>query len=161
MEIWPTNVLPEARLDFTSKNESAVIRTQMASGRIRQRRRFTSDMKTQAVMWRFTDDEFAVFQSFVFYKLNAGTDYFYTNLRIGDGLKQYRVRFVNGEYTGKLNERMWDVTANLEIEEQQYLPEEYLDLIAETGDIEQIEAAAGASNIFWNVTLPSYPAYQP
>lgn len=161
MEIYPTSVLPDARLDFSSKNEPSAIRTQMASGRVRQRRRFTSDMKTQAVKWRFTDDEFAVFQSWVFYKTSAGVDYFYIDLRIGDGLKQYRARFVNGEYNAVLNERMWDVTAQLEIEEQQYLPEEYLDLIAETGDIEQIEAAVGASNIFWNVTLPSYPAYQP
>lgn len=149
MESWPS-VLPLPSLDYTSKNEPTTIRTQMASGRVRQRRRFTSDMKTQSLRIRLTEDQYGLFQSFVFYKLNGGNDFFQLTLLGGQGLQLYNVRLINGEYTAKLNHPHWDVTANVDVEEQGYIPEDAYDALVAGGGIEAIEKAVEGHGDYLN-----------
>lgn len=135
MESWPTSILPDPLLELDGENDSNATRTQMASGRIQQRRRFSLDLHTMSARWRLTEDQFALFQSFVYYKLSGGSDWFELDMKRGGGLKTYKVRMVDGKYQYRLNSPHWDVSARLEVEEQNYVPEAELDESILEGDL--------------------------
>lgn len=143
METWPTSVLPDVQLAYTDEVQLArVSRTDMMSGRVRQRMRFTSDFRKQNVQWTMNDFQYALFQSFFFYKISGGADYFNINLAIGYGFQPYIARFVNGVYKAVFNQPCWVVTAQLEIElASAVLSEDVYDFILSGDSIDALEAA--------------------
>lgn len=115
---WSTTDLPNPSIDYNGRIESSVIRTKMDSGRIRQRRRFTSGLRTLDVVWLFTDEQFALFQGVWHHKLFSGADFIDNfTLAIGESLAQYdEVRFVGDGYTHNYVPHMqWRVRAKIEI----------------------------------------------
>lgn len=115
---WSTTNLPNPSTDLASNGVSSVIRTQMDSGRARQRRRFTSQLRSITASWELDDDQYALFQGVVKYKLSAGADWFTISLPFGDGFKTYTARFVGDTVNGAYQINMhWVVKVPMEIED--------------------------------------------
>lgn len=118
MTTWPPT-LPNPNVDYSVSVNTSVVRTKMDSGRFRQRRRFTRDFRTIPVTWTLTDEEYGLFQAVYKYVLNSGADWFYINLPLGDGVKQYKARFIADSYNAKYQAFMhWNVSAKLETEDE-------------------------------------------
>lgn len=106
----------------------AIGRTKLESGRLRQRQRFSTDMRVFNIQWWLTDPQFAIFTAFVKWRLNLGNDYFNIYLPFGDSARAMNInataapltlvlaRFVNGIYTSAYQSPMWQVGAQLEVE---------------------------------------------
>lgn len=132
MEDIPTfpSSLPQAKPGFGVGFESTLTRTQMESGRSRQRKRFSTDVNGFSVEWSFTNYEFEIFKAFLKHKLNSATDWFYINLYTGGELRTVKARVLDGTYsateTGVL---YWDVSAQLETYDDISINERLLDFI--------------------------------
>lgn len=101
---WPANKLPLPTTDLGGDNEESTVRTKMDSGRFRQRGRFTAGLRNFKATWELDDDQWALFQGIVKWKLTRGADWFTIDLPFGNGFKNYRVRF-----TGKVQFDYQDV----------------------------------------------------
>jgi len=109
--------LPLPTQDYSLTVNNSAIRTQMESGRFRQRRRFTSSQNEISVKWEFTDEEYQLFESFVFYALNGGTSWFETKLVSGGGIVTHTARIQDGSIKASYREHFgWAVSATLDIE---------------------------------------------
>lgn len=129
MYTWPTSVLGDVSVTPCAQGSlAAVARTAMDSGRIRQRQRFTTDIRHFDVQWWFTDQKYAIFQAVVKLRLNMGNDYFTIDLPLGDQvgvmggtptpLTSVSARFVGGANGIKAawQPSLWQVSAQLEVE---------------------------------------------
>jgi hypothetical protein len=118
-ETWPIAVLPNPSVNFSGEVQPATVRTEMESGRTRQRARFDSQKRTYPVVWQMSDFQYGLFQSFVKYKLTNGVDAFYIDLPVGAGtnsLQTVLATMVNGAYKGVYDDVMyWNVSATLEV----------------------------------------------
>lgn len=109
--------LPRPTQDYSLNIENSAIRSRMDSGRIRQRRRFSSSQNALSVKWSLTDEEFQLFESFAFHALSGGTSWFETELLTGGGIVTHKVRFQEGRYKASYRGFMgWIVTASLDVE---------------------------------------------
>lgn len=130
--IWPDDtILPPPTISgFSGDIAQSTIRTNMDSGRPRQRMRFTSGWRSISVSWEFSDEEFRIFQAIHKFKLNGGNDFFDMELALGDDIDTYTVRFVGGRYKYKYQAHMyWVVSAELENSNTSVMTEEELDVI--------------------------------
>jgi hypothetical protein len=90
----------------------------MDNGSARQRRRFTAVPSHLSVTWRFTHTQLAIFEGFLAYEINLGTDWFAVGLLNGMGVNQVQARFMDDPpYKASISDsRAWfDVTATLEV----------------------------------------------
>lgn len=140
MITWPVS-LPNPDRDFSARVSSPFIRTQMDSGRFRQRVRFTRDLRATNVVWTFSDEEYTFFQGVYRHLLNSGADWFTINLPFGDGLRPFTARFTSGGYDAKHDGVMyWRVRATLETEDDSALSAESTDAIVAVGsDVSEFE----------------------
>lgn len=100
---------------------SALLRTQMQSGRARQRRQYASVPTVAAVRWRLNDVQAQLFESWFEEVLNSGAEWFECPLKTPQGRMLYRARFVD-VYTGPtLIGHSWDFEAQLELWEKPVL----------------------------------------
>lgn len=128
--VWSTTGLPLPSVDLSGKIEQTTIRTKMESGRVRQRRRFTSGWRTISVTWELTDAEFALFQGVYKHKLSDGADFFDIILPLGDDLDTYSARFTGEGYSYSYKNVMhWRVSAQLECDIGSVLTEAEVDAI--------------------------------
>lgn len=157
MYLWPQQTFPNPTVDFSGGIKTSVIRTKMDTGRIRQRRRFTSDVRTCKVSWELKDDEFAMFQAVHKYKLSDGADWFTIELPQGDSLQPYRARFSSDGYTYDHRPILnWKVSATLEIEDASLpMSEEVLDTLLQLGDLSSLENVAEELHEFIHNTYPT------
>lgn len=113
------------------KPVSPIVRTQMASGRAIQRRRFLSVPTVLPVSWLFTAEEAKLFEGWC--KWGIGwADWFLCPIKSPLGLKPTRARFVD-IYEGPefVADDLWRYTATLELFELPILNEaELTDLLA-------------------------------
>ena len=117
MITFPPSLVPS--VDYGIDVSTAVARTKMDSGRIRQRQRFTRDFRKMSVAWKPSDVEFGYFQSIYRHLLNSGADWFSISLPMGDGMVEYTARFVADSYQAKYDNVMyWNITAQLETEDE-------------------------------------------
>jgi hypothetical protein len=116
---WPeTTKLPRPTFSLNDKVVGNVIRTQMDSGRFRQRKRWTAALRTISVEWSFTDAQFALFQGVYKYKISDGADWFTMQMPFGNGLNTYTVRFTDNGFSDSYQVGMFHkVTATLETED--------------------------------------------
>jgi hypothetical protein len=94
---WP-ETLPSPKVNFKGRLENSLARTQMETGRIRQRRRFSASQKSWSFDLTLNDDEYLLFQDFVQDTLDGGSSYFLMEIPDGNGIEQIMVRFVDGNY---------------------------------------------------------------
>jgi hypothetical protein len=153
---WPVT-LPDPRASgYGIQPVTPYARTDMDNGAARQRRRFTSVPSYVSVTWRFTHSEHALFEGFLAYEINLGTDWFAVGLLNGMGVNQVQARFKDDPpYKSAISDsRAWfDVTATLEVKALP-LPsrDEYDVLRIYTGP--QIEHMDGSLHRLIHVTLP-------
>lgn len=101
------------------------VRTDMGSGRARQRRLFSNVPTTASVVWLFTSDmDAALFESWFRDQTNDGVEWFNCPLKTPVGVKQYVCRFTT-MYEGPILAGIcaWQIRANLEIYERPILPD--------------------------------------
>lgn len=102
------------------KPVSPLIRTQMTSGRARQRRRYTSTPTNATVKWFFKKDAQAqLFESWYRDTLTDGAAWFFMRLKTPMGIDMYQCRFTD-IYDGPtlLKPGYWQFSATLELWER-------------------------------------------
>ena len=132
---WPTQLpLPE-QSGYAIQHVSPTQRTQMVSGRARQRRVYTSVPSNVAVQWFLTEQQAQLFEAFFRYAITDGADWFLLPLKTPMFTGDYECRFT-GIYEGPTLTAFnkWTVSATIEIRERQtldsgfaYAPEHVID----------------------------------
>ena len=132
---WPTQLpLPE-QSGYAIQHVSPLQRTEMVSGRARQRRVYTSVPSMVAVQFFCTELQAQVFELFFRYGITDGADWFLCPLKTPVGIKHYECRFT-GIYEGPTLTAFnkWTISATIEIKERQtlnagfaYVPQYVLD----------------------------------
>ncbi len=143
MEDFPSQYLPAPTVSFNGNTAGSTIRTQMESGRVRQRSRFTRETRLYSVNWEMSDFQYGLFQSFVLYQINRGADWFNIDLPVGgEGMRTVSARIVDGKYSGAHVPVMnWNVSAQLEVDDAGVWSEDLYFLMIELGGISEYEAA--------------------
>ncbi|MCW2473427.1 MULTISPECIES: hypothetical protein [unclassified Symbiopectobacterium] len=139
---YPHNYLPiPLQNGFGMKPVSPLLRTEMTSGRARQRRQYTSTPTQAGVTWSFKKDAQAqLFEAWYRDTINDGSAWFYMNLKTPKGVESYKCRFVD-IYEGPilLSGKYWQYSATLELWERPILAPgwaEFPDLVVNSNIID-------------------------
>lgn len=140
---WPVQ-LPLPTFDgYALEPEAGLARTDMEAGPARQRQRFTATPTRIPVRWRFSQFQYALFESW--HRHKAGANWFAIDLLGSLGLVAHQARFLgqnNNPYRAvPLRGGTWIVTSVLEIRDQPVLSAEALD-IALSEDVPGLLSAA-------------------
>ena len=122
LAVWPEQLpLPE-QSGYAIQHVSPLQRTEMVSGRARQRRIYTSVPSMVAVQFFCTELQAQVFELFFRFGITDGADWFMCTLKTPLGLIPYECRF-NGIYEGPVltSFNKWTFSGTLEIRERQTL----------------------------------------
>lgn len=105
---------------------SPLMRTELSSGRARQRRRFTSVPEAVSVSWLFNDAQGQAFEAWWRDSLIDGSLWFECPLDHPMGYDLYTCRFMD-VYSGpsRVGPTLWSYTAELEIQERAVLPPDW------------------------------------
>ncbi|MNZ97837.1 hypothetical protein D3C78_1170980 [compost metagenome] len=123
--------LPAPQLDgFGLNTADPTIRSEMQSGRARQRRRFTNVPESAQCSWLMTPLQASYFKAWHKSVLIDGAEWFSCRLRTQDaidGTMDYDCRFV-GMYSGPrwAPRNMWMFSATLELRERTMMPPQWL-----------------------------------
>ena len=103
--------------------EDPLQRTQLSSGRARQRRRFTSVPQVARISWLFTDVQGRAFEAWWRDQLVDGTNWFECPLDTPLGYMLYTCRFTD-VYSGpsRAGPNLWTYSAELELRERAVPP---------------------------------------
>lgn len=124
---YPSQLRPPLRENYSVQHVSPLLRTQMQSGRARQRRIFTSvPSMVQAAFYFGSAGEAQLFEGFFQHTLKDGTEWFNMPLRTPLGVRQYKCRFTGMYGPLELEGRSWRTSAQLEIEERQTIGAEWV-----------------------------------
>ena len=118
--------LPLPRLKEVSyKRQSNILRTEMGSGRARQRRRFLSVPTFMEATWRLRKDEAVAFEGFVDHGVQL-TGWFLMDILTPKGVVKHQVRFVKDplENFKPISALVWQYQAQVEIKEYKAASEE-------------------------------------
>ena len=116
LEAYPDSVIPIPLVDFNAEVNPMVIRTQMESGRPRQRIIDVNEIETVNVTFSFDATEYPIFRAWHNTTITRGADFFTMDMRIEGTVKNYEVRFVEGRYsTDRAGAGNWNVHAAIEI----------------------------------------------
>lgn len=102
---------------------SPLMRSELTSGRARQRRKFTSVPEMASISWLFSSSEGHAFEAWWRDQLVDGALWFEMPLKTPQGLGDYTCRFT-GVYTGpsRVGPELWAYSAELELRERPILP---------------------------------------
>ncbi len=121
---YPHDVLPVPLQEgYGLTPTSPIIRTQLTTGRARQRRRYTSTPTQARVTWLLTDVQAQTFEAWFRDALSDGATWFNMNLRTPGGESSKVCRFTD-IYDGPAltGGNYWQYTATLELWERPLLP---------------------------------------
>ncbi|WP_407266342.1 hypothetical protein [Klebsiella quasipneumoniae] len=122
---YPHDYLPVPLYDgYGFKPVSPLLRTEMITGRARQRRRYLSTPTQSSVKWLFkSDGQAQLFEAWFRETITDGTSWFYMVLKTPMGIEPYKCRFVD-IYEGPtpVKPGKWMFTATLELWERPVLP---------------------------------------
>lgn len=120
---WPAGLPCALREGHSTQHVSPFIRTGMASGRSRQRRRFSSVPSMQQFQWLFNESECAAFEAWFRDAINDGVAWFNMDSRTPVGKVPLVCRFTDMYQGPELVGRdSWRISATLEIWERPLLP---------------------------------------
>lgn len=111
------SILPLPLLSSTSvKQQSNVLRTEMSSGRARQRQRYISTPKFLSARWVFKKNQAKLFEGFLEYEVKKN-NWFLLKTPSPAGLIETEVRFVNSplENYKPMGKKSWVYEAQIEI----------------------------------------------
>ena len=120
--------LPEPQRDgYGFQPVSPMARSELQSGRARQRRRFTSVPTVASVTWLMDDGEAQLFEGWFEHILQSGSLWFQCPLKTPLGMDEHRARFVD-IYEGPVlvGESLWRFTAKLELFKRPILDAEWI-----------------------------------
>jgi len=124
---YPSDLPWPVRDGYDTNHVSPFTRTNMESGRARQRRKFSSVPSVVNVTWIFNgDNQAAAFELWFQQNIHDGADWFNCPLKTPVGEKQYVCRFTD-MYRGPTLVGLcaWRVTATLEVWERPLLPPDW------------------------------------
>lgn len=106
--------------------QSPLLRSDLESGRARQRRRFTNVPMGAKINWLFNDSEGQLFEIWWRDQLVDGSLWFECPLDTPIGFQDYTCRFT-GVYSGpsRVGPNLWAYSAELELRERAVLPGEW------------------------------------
>ncbi|MEN9903707.1 MAG: hypothetical protein RLZZ555_272 [Pseudomonadota bacterium] len=119
---YPAELPLPLRSGYGMNHVSPMMRTDLESGRARQRRRYTSVPSIASVSWVMTQSEAQLFEAWFRWTLSDGAEWFNATLRTPLGLRPYECRFA-GMYSGPdlVGVDRWQFSADLEIRDRQTL----------------------------------------
>lgn len=120
------SILPFPLLSSTSfKQQSNILRTEMNSGRARQRRRFLSVPTTMAATWRLSNRMAVIFEGFYEHGLKDN-EWFLLFIPTPQGLVEHEARFINSpmENHKPLGAGRWSYQASIEMKAREKPSEE-------------------------------------
>ena len=112
--------LPPPELDgYRLQPVSPFVRTELASGRARQRRRFTSTPTMIPVSWLLSLIEFELFEAWFRHTITDGADWFTGPLKTSRGIRDdYEQRFADMYEAREVGPMYWRVSARLELRDR-------------------------------------------
>ena len=119
LAVWPEQLpLPE-QSGYAIQHVSPLQRTEMVSGRARQRRVYTSVPSNVSVQWFLTEQQAQLFESWFRYAIMDGADWFLLPLKTPMFTGNCECRFT-GIYEGPvlIAYDKWTVSATIEIKER-------------------------------------------
>lgn len=130
---------------------SPLMRTELASGRARQRRRFTSVPEGASVRWLFSSVQGRAFEAWWRDALIDGSSWFECPLETPLGYQLYTCRFTD-VYSGpsRVGPDLWSYSGELELRERAVTP-------VGTGEFPQYLLEASIFDIAVNSYWPAYP----
>ena len=123
---YPAGLPAPLRSGYGVNHISPLIRTELETGRARQRRRYTSVPSLASVSWLMSQAQAQLFEAWFKWTLSDGAEWFNCRLRTPLGLQDYECRFAE-MYSGPdlVGVDRWRFSADLEIRERQVLPYDY------------------------------------
>lgn len=145
---FPSYLPLPLREGYQLNHVSPFARTEMANGRARQRRTFTSVPSIVPVSFLLNDSQAQIFQAWFKYEINDGTDWFNCKLKSDLGIRDYECRFT-GMYQGPalVGRSHWRFTAEFEVFERPVIDKDWYQYgVNYVSDASIIDAAI---NIEW------------
>ena len=101
MTEYPTSILPLPLIEFQSEKRGSVTSTEMETGAVRQRRRFSSNQQLVSAQCLFTYRQLALFESWVEHKIDSGASKFTIAFPdpATETLTPHTAQMVRGEYS--------------------------------------------------------------
>lgn len=127
---FPAGLPCPQRRGYDLQHVSPLMRSELASGRARQRRRYTSVPTIASVSWVMTNGQAQLFEAWFRWTLSDGSEWFNTKLMTPLGYQDYECRFVD-IYEGpeRFARDMWRFSAEVEIVERQTVDKDLLDIL--------------------------------
>jgi hypothetical protein len=127
---FPEGLPKPLRSGYGVNHVSPLMRSELQSGRARQRRKYTSVPSIASVSWLFTQSQAQAFESWFRWEIVDGAEWFNATLSTPMGLQPYECRFVD-MYSGPelVGINLWRFTANLEIRERQTFGEDWQEAV--------------------------------
>ena len=126
---WPQDLLPLPSFNLDVTDDFANVRSEMDSGRARQRPRYTNENEFHSVVFQLDKQELAYFKAVWVHKLNNGNDWF--NMRLpapdGESLTLQELRFTGDISRTHLAFENWEVSVDIEIRNPLTISESALD----------------------------------
>lgn len=125
---YPSELPAALQQGHSVQTVSPLLRSQLASGRARQRRRFTSVPQTVQLEWVLTNGQAQLLELWFRYGIEDGASWHDMPVKTARGCQLERVRFTD-IYSGPtmISPTLLRYTAEVEIFERQTLPAEWLD----------------------------------
>jgi hypothetical protein len=130
MKEYPDYLPRPLRRNYNISHISPFARTEMVTGRARQRRTFTTVPSLVTVDFHMNQSEAPLFEAWFKYEITDGAEWFLAPLRTPEApigpLKMYECRFTS-MYSGPTftDDDEWDFSAELETRERPILSEEW------------------------------------
>ncbi|MFT7337637.1 MAG: hypothetical protein ACI92B_000959 [Marinobacter maritimus] len=124
---YPAELPTPARAGYALQHTSPFMRTEMATGRARQRRTFTSVPSMVQLSWLLTNQQAQLFEAWFAHGITDGADWFNITLTTPIGkLAPYECRFTE-MYDGPAlaGRDHWRFNAQVEIRERPILPRDW------------------------------------
>lgn len=134
MASYPSQLPLPMQQGYAIQHQSPFMRTEMQSGRARQRRTFTSVPSAVSAEWFFTTGECQLFEIWFASSFGAddGAAWFQMRLQTPIGIKEYDCRF-SEMYQGPRLVAFdnWQISATIEIRERQLASSDYAIIVPE------------------------------
>ena len=129
MNDYPAGLPLARQSDRKLQTVDPTLRSDLESGRARQRQRYDFVPDNAAVNWLFSPEQCRLFKLWHRVTLGNGAEWFDMPLKTDLGVTTQRMRFV-GMYDGPViaGYQLWSISATLELEERAMLDDEWVTL---------------------------------
>lgn len=155
---WPSTLPLSQRADFGCEPQDSKARTDMEGGNVRVRSQWEEESANYSVSWLMAENQLQIFKAFYRWKLVNGANWFNLEIQDGADLVSVEARFVGAPKYKLTGNRLWTVSATLEVDEQPIMAEDVYDVLA-TYDPNDLVAADAALHPLIHAGLPGSVAW--